>query len=233
MLNRLGRPLLLVRPSLARPKKVSKNISVRSAGSISTRTHASSSPTLAHVWAWPGGTDAVAPGVGRFVTAAHQPDGRDATEGGRDAFFRKRAVAEDSVHVARLDGLGQRIGVIDLCEDQVEISLEQPLLHGRQDLAADRRSLTQVEQGDIVRFNPFSCLLRPAPPTLAGNVVHPLHRRLHGFHRLRRPNGPIVDHAPRRCVGDIRELGDTRDRHADTVTRLGRMSKELFLDNSA
>ena len=39
--NRFGRPLLLVFPSLARPKKVSKNISVRSAGEISIRTWAS------------------------------------------------------------------------------------------------------------------------------------------------------------------------------------------------
>ena len=32
MLRRFGRPLLLVLPSFARPKKVSKNISVRKAG---------------------------------------------------------------------------------------------------------------------------------------------------------------------------------------------------------
>ena len=32
MLRRFGRPLLLVLPSFARPKNVSKNISVRKAG---------------------------------------------------------------------------------------------------------------------------------------------------------------------------------------------------------
>jgi len=58
MLNRSGRPLLLVLPSLASPKKVSKNISVRRAGSMSRRMCASSSPMVHQVWGRPGGTAA-------------------------------------------------------------------------------------------------------------------------------------------------------------------------------
>jgi hypothetical protein len=62
--RRPGIPLLFLFPSRPRPKKVSKNVSVSSAGRNSTRTTASSCPSFHQRWGAPAGTVAPSPLAG-------------------------------------------------------------------------------------------------------------------------------------------------------------------------